>query len=64
MVKINGKYQNVAGMLLIDYLVQENYDPKKIAVECNEEIVFKNQYDTFVLKENDTLEIVRFVGGG
>lgn len=64
MVKINGINQNVDGMILMDYLLKENYDPKKIAVECNEEIVFKNQYSTFVLKENDTVEIVRFVGGG
>ena len=64
MVKINGEYQDVAGMRLMDYLLQEKYDPKKIAVECNEEIVLKSQYESFVLKENDTLEIVRFVGGG
>ena len=64
MVKINGEAKNVAGMTLLEFLTMEKYNPQQIAVECNEEIVPKRQYETFILKENDRLEIVRFVGGG
>ena len=64
MVKINGEEKNVAGMTLSEFLTMEKYNPQQIAVECNEEIVPKRQYETFILKENDRLEIVRFVGGG
>jgi sulfur carrier protein len=35
-----------------------------IAVEYNEEIISKEQYERIILKEGDVLEIVRFMGGG
>lgn len=37
---------------------------KRIAVECNGEIVPKSQYATSMLKEGDKLEVVGAVGGG
>ena len=40
------------------------YDPKRIAVERNGEIVFKSQYDDVVLQDEDSIEVVSFVGGG
>lgn len=64
MVHINGKQEQAAGMLLNEYLNQNGYPPDSIAVECNEEIVPKDQYGSYVLKDGDTVEIVSFVGGG
>lgn len=64
MVKINGALCNVAGKTLTEYLATTNYDPKRIAVECNGEIIPKAQYDAAVLQDGDTLEVVSFVGGG
>lgn len=64
MVRINGKEEAADGMVLQDYLVQNNYPPAGIAVECNEEIVAKNRFAEYVLKEGDIVEIVSFVGGG
>jgi sulfur carrier protein len=64
MVKINGTDQNVAGKTLAEYLETTSYDPKRIAVERNGEIVPKAQYGETLLKEDDTLEVVSFVGGG
>ena len=64
MVKINGKELNVAGKTLEEYLVTTNYDPKRIAVECNGDIVLKPQYETTVLRDGDSVEVVSFVGGG
>lgn len=64
MVHINGKDEAVSGMILKDYLVKNNYPPEGIAVECNEEIMPKSQYDTYALKDGDVVEIVSFVGGG
>ena len=37
---------------------------KRIAVERNGEIVFKSQYDDVVLQDEDSIEVVSFVGGG
>lgn len=64
MVKINGEEIHAAGKLLIEYLQESNYPLKRIAVECNGEIVPKAQYETKVLCDGDKIEIVSFVGGG
>ncbi len=64
MVKVNGAELNIAGKTVTEYLATTNYDPKRIAVEQNGDIVFKSQYDVTVLRDGDSLEIVSFVGGG
>lgn len=64
MVKINGSELDVAGKTVSEYLATTSYDPKRIAVELNEEIVPKSQYEQTVLKDGDTVEVVSFVGGG
>ena len=64
MVKVNGVELDIAGKTASEYLAQTKYDPKRIALELNGEIVPKPQYDKTVLKDGDALEIVSFVGGG
>lgn len=64
MVKINGKELNAAGKTIAEYLAAASYDPKRIAVERNGEIVPKSQYGNTVLKNGDSVEVVSFVGGG
>lgn len=64
MIKINGERKEAQGMSLSAYLAREGYQPERIAVECNEEIVPKAEYDKKILQDGDVLEIVSFVGGG
>ncbi len=64
MIKINGKEFDIAGKTLTDYLAAANYDPKRIAVERNGEIVPKAKYGETVLQDGDSVEVVSFVGGG
>lgn len=64
MVKINGIKFDVAGMTVAEYLATTDFDPKRIAIERNGEIVFKSQYGETVLSDEDVVEIVSFVGGG
>jgi sulfur carrier protein len=64
MVKVNGVAMEIAGKTVAQYLATTNYDPKRIAVERNGEIVFKSQYSETVLEDGDSLEVVSFVGGG
>lgn len=64
MIKINGESREVQGMSLSSFLAQEGYHPERIAVECNEEIVPKAEYDRKILQDGDVLEVVSFVGGG
>lgn len=64
MVRVNGKQENIVGKTISEYLVCTGYDQKRIAVERNGQIVFRAYYETTVLEDGDTLEIVNFVGGG
>ena len=64
MVKINGENLDIAGKTLAEYLETTNYDPKRIAVEKNGDIVPKAQYGENLLEDGDSLEVVSFVGGG
>ena len=64
MVKINGESLDIAGKTVTEYLETTNYDPKRIAVERNGDIVPKAKYDETVLMDGDSIEVVSFVGGG
>lgn len=64
MVKVNGIELDIAGKTVSEYLAATSYDPKRIAVERNGDILFKSQYDSAILENGDSLEIVSFVGGG
>lgn len=64
MVKINGEVLDIAGKTLSEYLETTSYEPKRIAVEKNGDIVPKSQYDKTVLTDGDVIEVVSFVGGG
>lgn len=51
-------------MTLYEFLKGQNINCNTIAVERNGEIVPKSSYQNIELTEEDTLEIVHFVGGG
>jgi thiamine biosynthesis protein ThiS len=65
MVKINGELHRVeSGTTVAAWLASRNIPEQMVAVEYNGEILPKNSFDTVLLKDDDTLEIVYFVGGG
>ncbi|MGN1144886.1 MAG: sulfur carrier protein ThiS [Acetatifactor sp.] len=64
-MQVNGEQIRVeAPLTVMALLEQQNYQPNRIAVEVNEVIVPKAQYETFMLSDCDRVEIVCFVGGG
>ena len=63
MVKINGESYDYVGLSVAEMLERNGFSTDRIAVEINEEIVPKANYST-VLKDEDTVEVVSFVGGG
>jgi len=64
-MKVNGKETTLGeACTLTDYLTREGYTIDRIAVEKNGEVVPRARYDTEILREDDKLEIVTFVGGG
>lgn len=64
-VTVNGDtVQLNNGASLVDLLAQLKLADAKIAVELNQEIVPRSQYQEHMLKDNDQLEIVHAIGGG
>jgi len=65
MIHVNGiEIRNADNLRLSDYLVREGYIIPCIAVECNDDIVPKTQYDEKILTNGDVIEVVSFMGGG
>jgi sulfur carrier protein len=64
-VVINGKRDTVGpGTSMAGYLALKKIDPAVAVVEVNGSIVKREDFDTTVLNDNDTVEVLRFVGGG
>ena len=64
MVKINGGDQDAAGMTLLQYLETGNYNIKRLVAEINGEIIPRDKYGQTILRDEDTVELISFVGGG
>ena len=45
-------------------LVHLGIDGRRVAVEHNEVVVKRAQYETVVVRDGDVVEVVNFVGGG
>ena len=64
-MNVNGKTLTVSeGVTLMEFLVNTGYEISKIAVEMNGKIIPKREYEKLQLHNDDTLEIVTFMGGG
>ena len=64
-ITVNGKISRIKDDLqLSSYIKKLKIPIKKVAVELNEEIIDKNKLSKIKLKNNDTIEIVHFIGGG
>lgn len=64
-MKVNGKQIKLAAPLCLkDYLEQEGYVLLRIAVEKNGQIIPRADFAKAMLCDEDSLEIVNFVGGG
>lgn len=64
-ITVNGKQRDVAEGMTISRFLQENkHHPGQVAVEINEAILAKSEYDTKMLQAGDVLEVLTFMGGG
>ena len=64
-IKINGKFLTINENLSLSIFLKELKIPlKKVAIELNQEIIDKNRTKKIILKKNDKIEIVHFIGGG
>ena len=64
-ITLNGKQEDLdVEISLEDFLNLKGLGFEKIVVEYNYNILKKEEWSGITVKENDNLEIVRFVGGG
>ena len=64
-IKLNGKIISVDKGINLYFLIKKFKFPlKKIAIEKNNLIVEKKKINKIILKSNDKIEIVHFIGGG
>lgn len=62
---INGQPMQFEDVTSITTMLQKlGLSPGKVVVEVNMDIVPKEQFDGRILNEEDTIEVVSFVGGG
>lgn len=62
---VNGISTSLQQPISIDnFLKDRNITPSHVVVEINGEIVYQESFTSYQIKENDKIEILRFVGGG
>ena len=64
-IQLNGKKVSIkSNYSLFDLLKRYNLSNKKVAIEHNGIIIPRINYKKKILKSNDKVEIVTFIGGG
>jgi sulfur carrier protein len=64
-IKVNGKIKIIKNNTKLSNLIKILQIPvKKVAIELNQEIVDKKNLEKIILKNNDKIEVVHFIGGG
>ncbi len=64
-VSINGEARHFDAPITASMLLEQTQlSGKRIALECNGEIVPRGQFNQYLLADGDKLEIVVAVGGG
>tara|TARA_X000000368_G_scaffold413394_1_gene401358 strand:+ start:944 stop:1147 length:204 start_codon:yes stop_codon:yes gene_type:complete len=64
-IQLNGKKISIKQKLsLFDLIKKYKLDKKKVAIELNGKIIVKTKYKKELVKNNDKIEIVHFIGGG
>ena len=64
-ITLNGKLESMEQTLTVEALLHRlKLDPKRVAVELNEDVVSRKLFSATRIHDGDQLEVVTFVGGG
>ena len=65
LLTVNGKQKEFERLDTVSDLLKEmGLEPRTVVVEVNERIIRRNHLSETSLSDRDTVEILRFVGGG
>ncbi|TLD87521.1 sulfur carrier protein ThiS [Helicobacter sp. MIT 05-5294] len=63
-IKLNGKLIDTESKNVLELLQEYKIETKSVAVAINLEVIKQAQWDSCLLKENDVVECLTFMGGG
>ncbi len=64
-IQVNGEPREVEEHLSLPELVASlNLKPEQVAIELNHKVIRRREWSEAILREDDKVEIVHFVGGG
>ena len=64
-IQLNGDPYEINGRTNLNELLNKlKIQKNKVAIEVNGEIVQKGNYQNLILRKDDKVEIVHFIGGG
>ncbi|MHB1605173.1 MAG: sulfur carrier protein ThiS [Leptospirales bacterium] len=64
-IQVNGASEEVReGATLFDYIKGRGLDPALVSVEHNGRIIEKEEWPNVVLRADDEIEVLFFMGGG
>ncbi|MDD5060053.1 MAG: sulfur carrier protein ThiS [Candidatus Omnitrophica bacterium] len=63
-ININGKSEEIKKSTLGEIIAEKGLCQDNLVLEHNKRIIPKEEWQDIILKENDVVEIVSFVGGG
>lgn len=65
-IKVNGEEKTIKdGVTITEILKIENVEmPEMVSVQLNDEFLDRDKFDAVVLKENDRIDFLYFMGGG
>ena len=64
LITLNGEERRIGAGDVAALVAELGLDSRKVAVECNLEIVPRSLYGDTALADGDRVEIVTFIGGG
>ena len=64
MVKINGEEKEIAGKNLLEYLKEAGFEPERVVVERNLDIIPKDELGNTIIQDEDVIAVLRLGGGG
>jgi sulfur carrier protein len=63
-IQLNGEPRDISAATIEAMVLELGFDPRKVAIERNLEIVPRSLHAVTALAEGDRIELVQFVGGG
>ena len=64
-IVLNGNNKQVEDNISISKLLESlDLSDKRLAVEVNQQIIARSDFDSFTLNDQDSVEIVQAIGGG